>query len=80
MSHDITKWVRDLISALNFTGGIELLMMMTSQKRKNIYINVSFFKSLRGEANQGGRKQIFYGGATVNSKKWIFKKFPKFTK
>ena len=27
-------------------------MMMTSQKRKNIYINVSFFKSLRGEANK----------------------------
>ena len=23
--------------------------------------------------NQGGRKQIFYGGAIVNSKKWIFK-------
>ena len=55
-------------------------MMMTSQKRKNIYINVSFFKSLRGEANQGGRKQIFYGGATVNSEKQILKKFPKFTK
>ena len=29
---------------------------------------------------QGGRKQIFYGGATVNSEKQIFKKFPKFTK
>ena len=25
---------------------------------------------------QGGRKQIFYGGATVNSEKRIFKKFP----
>ena len=55
-------------------------MMMTSQKRKKIYINVSFFKSLRGEANQGGRKQIFYGGDTVNSEKQILKKFPKFTK
>ena len=28
---------------------------------------------------QGGRKQIFYGGATVNSELRIFKKFPKFT-
>ena len=27
--------------------------------------------------DQGGRKQIFYGGAIVNSKKRIFKKFPK---
>ena len=29
---------------------------------------------------QGQRKQIFYGEATVNSEKRIFKKFPKFTK
>ena len=25
------------------------------------------------DTNQGGRKQIFYGGAIVNSEKWIFK-------
>ena len=31
-------------------------------------------------STQGGRKQIFYGGVTVNSEKRIFKKFPKFTK
>ena len=28
---------------------------------------------LRYQADQGGRKQIFYGGAIVNSEKWIFK-------
>ena len=30
--------------------------------------------------DQGGRKQIFYGWATVNSEKLIFKKLPFTTK
>ena len=39
----------------------------------NVPIFLSYFLYL---VHQGGRKQTFYGGATVNSEKRIFKKFP----
>ena len=37
-------------------------------------------RAIEVATSQGGWKQIFYWGATVNSEERIFKKIPKFTK
>ena len=65
-----SKPVRKVKDKLNV--GFQIVM-----ERLSSYLTIrtisDYFWAIRIHKQQGGRKQTFYGGATVNSEKWIFK-------